>query len=297
MRAASQSLSVIMLRPPESPRSSCGRIFPKNWLLSLISSTYLTSTPVAFSNSATVPRLPGSMYSVHWANVNEPLTLPFFTKGALFPASLDVAVSSVPQPAARTAAASAAASMRRVIPDLSVVSRIRFHKLTGMRPRNQAHRRRQLANAGRRVILERGAVGVRVKDIAERAGIAPSSVLYYYPRLDDLMIEVSREAMERYAERRSGRVRKLTDPAGQLRLAIHLGVPTGPDDEESRLLYELDAFVGSSPAFGILTSSYFDRQVMLYQSVLESGAARGAFDLAAPADSLARGIVAMEDGL
>jgi AcrR family transcriptional regulator len=147
------------------------------------------------------------------------------------------------------------------------------------------------------VLLERGAVGLRVKDIAERAGIAPSSVLYYYPRLDELMIEVSREAMERYAERRSKQVRALDDPVAQLRLAISLGVPTGPDDEDSRLLYEIDAFVGSSPAFRVLSSAFFDRQVALYEQVLESGAARGAFELAAPADALARGIVAMEDGL
>jgi AcrR family transcriptional regulator len=166
-----------------------------------------------------------------------------------------------------------------------------------MRPRNQAERRRQLANAGRHVLLERGAVGVRVKDIAERAGITPSSVLYYYPRIDELMMEVSREAMERYAERRSRQVRALEDPARQLRLAIHLGVPTGPDDEESRLLYELDAFIGSSPAFRVLSSSFFDRQVVLYQHLLESGAARGVFRLAADADTLARGLVAMEDGL
>ena len=166
-----------------------------------------------------------------------------------------------------------------------------------MRPRNQALRRRQLTNAGRRVLLERGATGLRVKDIAERAGITPSSVLYYYPRLDELMMEVSREAMERYAERRSREVRELDDPVAQLRLAIRLGVPTGPDDEESRLLYELDAFVGSSPAFRVLSSAFFDRQVALYEHVLESGVTRGVFELAAPAGSLARGIVAMEDGL
>src|SRR3954466_9209226 len=112
-----------------------------------------------------------------------------------------------------------------------------------MRRKDQAVRRKQLAEAARQVLLERGAVGVRVKDIAERAGIAPSSVLYYYPRLDELMIEVTRDAMERYAERRSRSVRALDDPRKQLRLAIGLGVPTGPDDEESRLLYELDAFV------------------------------------------------------
>ena len=166
-----------------------------------------------------------------------------------------------------------------------------------MRPRNQAERRRQLTNAGRQVLLERGAVGLRVKDIAERAGITPSSVLYYYPRIDELVMEVSRDAMERYAELRSRRVRELDDPVHQLRLAIHLGVPTGPDDEDSRLLYEIDAFIGSSPAFRVLSSAYFDRQALLYQHVLESGAAHGAFWLRAEALSLARGLVAMEDGL
>lgn len=140
-------------------------------------------------------------------------------------------------------------------------------------------------------------MGLRVKDVAERAGITPSSVLYYYPRIDELMMDVSREAMERYAERRSRQVRALDGPARQLRLAIHLGVPTGPDDEDSRLLYELDAFVGSSPAFRVLSSSFFDRQVLLYQHLLESGAAQGVFRLGTDADALARGLVAMEDGL
>ena len=110
-------------------------------------------------------------------------------------------------------------------------------------------------------------------------------------------MEVSREAMERYAERRSRQVRTLDDPARQLRLAIHLGVPTGPDDEDSRLLYELDAFTGTSQAFAVMSSSFFDRQAMLYEYILDSGAARGDFTLAAPAATIARGIVALEDGL
>ncbi len=166
-----------------------------------------------------------------------------------------------------------------------------------MRRKDQASRREQLARASRHVLLERGAIGMRVKDIAERAGIAPSSVLYYYPRIDELMMEVSRDAIERYTERRSKRVRQLGDPARQLRLAIHLGVPTGPDDEESRLLYELDAFTSSSPAFAVMSSSFFDRQALLYQYVLESGVAQGSFELGGSAETLARGLVALEDGL
>jgi AcrR family transcriptional regulator len=166
-----------------------------------------------------------------------------------------------------------------------------------MRRKDQAARRRQLTDAARHVLLERGAVGVRVKDVAERAGLAPSSVLYYYPSLDELLIEVSRGAIDRFAERRAAAVHRVDGHARRLHLAIHLGVPTGPDDTESRVLYELDAFTGSSPAFGILTASYFDRQALLYESVLEAGARAGEFTLGSPALTIARGLVALEDGL
>lgn len=147
------------------------------------------------------------------------------------------------------------------------------------------------------MLLERGAVGVRVKDVAERAGLSASLVLYYYPDLDDLLFDVAREAIDRYAERRAEAVRRLAEPAERLRLAIRLGVPTGTEDEDSRILYELDAFTGVSPGFAALTVSFFDRQVALYESVLEAGAAAGSFQLDGPAIAIARGIVALEDGL
>jgi AcrR family transcriptional regulator len=166
-----------------------------------------------------------------------------------------------------------------------------------VRTKDQAARREQLTAAAREVLLERGAAGVRVKDIADRANLAPSSVLYYFPKLDELLLEVSRKAIHRYAERRAEAVGKLKPPAAQLALAIHLGVPTGPGDDESRLLYELDAFTGSSSAFAVLTTSYFDRQAALYRSVLEAGAENGEFRLTAAPLAIAQGMVGLEDGL
>jgi AcrR family transcriptional regulator len=166
-----------------------------------------------------------------------------------------------------------------------------------MRRKDQGRRRAELAAAARAVLLERGAVGLRVKDVAERAGLSPSSVLYYYPDLADLLLEVTRDAMARYAEGRAEAVRDVEEPVAQLRLAIRLGVPAGPDDDESRLLYELDALTGTSPLFATLSAAFFDRQAMLYERILERGAATGAFELDGPAETLARGFVAMEDGL
>jgi AcrR family transcriptional regulator len=166
-----------------------------------------------------------------------------------------------------------------------------------MRPKDQRQRRRQLAEAARRVLLERGAIGLRIKDVAERAGLASSSVLYYYPDIGDLLLEVASDAMNRYAERRAKEVKRVPDPPGQLRLAIELGVPTGPDDEESRLLYEIDALTGTSRAFEVLSRAFFDRQAMTYESTLEAGARSGDFELVGEAAQIARGMVALEDGL
>lgn len=166
-----------------------------------------------------------------------------------------------------------------------------------MRPRRQDERRRQLVESASRVLLERGAVGLRVKDVAERAGLAPSTVLYYYPEIEDLLLEVGSAAMSRYAERRAEAVRSVEGPVARLRLAIHLGIPSGPDDDQSRLLYEIDALTGTSHAFDVLSASFFDRQVSLYEGILEAGESAGDFELAAPAPRLARGLVAMEDGL
>ncbi len=166
-----------------------------------------------------------------------------------------------------------------------------------MRRKDQARRRAQLVAAARALLLEHGALGLRVKDIAARAGISPSAVLYYYPDLDDLMLEVTREAMSRYAERRAAAIRGIDDPCRQLRVAIGLGVPTGPDDEDSRLLYELDAMTGTSRLFATLSAAFFDRQVMLYERVLERGIEAGAFRLDSDPTTVARGLVALEDGL
>ena len=54
---------------------------------------------------------------------------------------------------------------------------------------------------------------------------------------------------------------------------------------------------GTSPAFRILSAAFFDRQVHLYESLIEAGIAAGELEPAANSTNIARGIVAMEDGL
>ncbi|MBT2442788.1 TetR family transcriptional regulator C-terminal domain-containing protein [Streptomyces sp. ISL-36] len=166
------------------------------------------------------------------------------------------------------------------------------------RPRNQTARRQALVSAAGQAITERGLEGLRIKDIADAAGVSQGSVLYYYPELDDLVLEVHRGAVESYlaSRQRSYDEAPAEDPAARLRALLHSGLPSMTDDPVHALLYELHRRAGRSPGHAELMTSLFAREIALYTTALEVGAATGAFSLAASAQDLAHGLVALEDG-
>jgi AcrR family transcriptional regulator len=166
------------------------------------------------------------------------------------------------------------------------------------RPRNQTARREALVSAAGQAIAQRGLEGLRIKDIADAAGVSQGSVLYYYPELDDLVLEVHRGAVESYltARQRAYDEAPGKDPAARLRALLHSGLPGAVDDPVHGLLYELHRRAGRSPGHAELMTSLFAREVALYTTALEVGAVTGAFTLAASAQDLAHGLVALEDG-
>ncbi len=162
------------------------------------------------------------------------------------------------------------------------------------RPRKQEKRRGSLRLAASRAI-EHGWGRVRLRDIAQAAGMSPASVLYYYPDVDRLIAEAIQHAIERFYERRAARVEEIDDPALQLSRTIAAGFPTGPDDREVLMLYLGVPVIRRDPTVAALIRSLTSRQVSLYQRILEVGQARGVFDLADDSLTIARNIVALED--
>jgi DNA-binding transcriptional regulator YbjK len=164
------------------------------------------------------------------------------------------------------------------------------------RPRDQDRRRRELVAATLRVVARRGLSGVRLRDVADEAGITSGAVLYYYENLDELFFAAYERAIERFCRDREQVVAAMEDPAAALATALGLGVPTGTDDAEIRLLYEFEAVAMRSPACAELMASYVERQVAMYAALLERGAEAGVFAPPADARMLARNLVAVEDG-
>jgi DNA-binding transcriptional regulator YbjK len=164
------------------------------------------------------------------------------------------------------------------------------------RPRDQVRRRRELVAATSKLVGRKGLASVKLRDIADAAGVTSGAVLYYYDGLDELFTAAYDGAVERFCRDREAAIAGVDDAAARLAAAIRLGVPGGPDDAEIRLLYELEAVAFRSPECAALMSAYIERQVAMYASVLDVGAAVGRLTLTARARDIARNIVALEDG-
>jgi AcrR family transcriptional regulator len=164
------------------------------------------------------------------------------------------------------------------------------------RPNRQKERRSDLIAAARGAILERGLVDLRLRDVAERAGMTASAVFYYYPGLDELLKEVAHEAIDRFCVHRARIVAGIADPRRRLVAMIASGLPDGKEDELCRLLYELGTISRRDAVHAARHITLFERQVGIYVGILEAGAATGVFRLAGDAVSIARNLVVLEDG-
>lgn len=165
------------------------------------------------------------------------------------------------------------------------------------RPKDQAARRKQLIQATLEAIASLGLARVTVKSIADRAGISPRLVPYYYPDLDALIEAAHQAASERYYWSRQRALEDDADPPTKLARLMHSGLPREGDRLLSQVLNEMSVNAGRSPMHSTLMTLLYDREVSLYQTVLDAGSASGDFSISEPTVVVARSFVALEDAL
>ena len=165
------------------------------------------------------------------------------------------------------------------------------------RRKDQTVRRRQLIRAARVTLARKGSEATRLADIAREAGVATGLVSYYFPSKDDLLLEATRSCIDGFYSEREEAVARVEDPLEKLELAVRLALPEGPDDGDWIILVEFWTRALRSVPLATVASLFQARSRGLYVAILEEGAARGRFTLAADADSLARSLTAMIEGL
>ncbi|MFC4535859.1 TetR/AcrR family transcriptional regulator [Sphaerisporangium dianthi] len=161
--------------------------------------------------------------------------------------------------------------------------------------KSRADRRVDLIEAARRAILRHGTQGVHLNHVAEEAGLTSGAVLYHYPDLSELLVEAHHAGMERFYELRVKRIAQCSDPVQKLLVTIRSGLPVGPDDPGVRLLNELGGAAARKRVYAVLLTTLYDRQVAMYQSILDTGAALGVFTLVGDSLTISRNLVALED--
>ncbi len=140
--------------------------------------------------------------------------------------------------------------------------------------RSKSERKADLLEAAQRAMAEHGA-GVRLNQVAEQAGLTSGAILYHYPDLQDLLVDANRAGMERFHDARVKAIEGISDPAARLVVTITSGLPLDGDDEEVRLLCALGGEAARNTVYAVLLTSLFDRQVAMYQAILESGCGAG----------------------
>ena len=158
----------------------------------------------------------------------------------------------------------------------------------------QRERRDRLFTAAQQAVVMRGA-DVRLKDIADMAGLTSGAILYHYPDVQSLLLEANQAVIERFLDNRVKAIRGLASPAEKLVVTVAGGLPVNAEDADVKLLCALGGAASRYPAYAAMLTSLFDRQVAMYQVILDKGAATGDFDLQGDSQTIGRNIVALED--
>jgi len=167
-------------------------------------------------------------------------------------------------------------------------------KPSGRESRQKSAKRTDLLEAAQRAMAEHG-TAVRLNQVAEHAGMTSGAILYHYPDLQDLLVDANRAGMERFYTERVAALEGINDPAERLTVTITSGLPVAQDDEEVRLLCALGGEAARNTIYAVLLTALFDRQVAMYQTLLETGATQGVFQLSSDSLTIARNLVALED--
>lgn len=167
------------------------------------------------------------------------------------------------------------------------------------RPKNQERRRAELVAVTSRLLVERGAAGARLTDIAEAAHVTPATISYYYPDLAELYVESHSTVTSEYVTRRTQKVRARAGAREQLVECIRLGIPVKgqPSYDATVLLLELTALGSRTPAITAAANVFEAAELQLYDEVLRLGVTEGNFDLRFSTAEVARLLLAVEDGV
>lgn len=166
-------------------------------------------------------------------------------------------------------------------------------------PGTADQRRAQMLDAALNIISERGYAETRIADVAERAGVSPALVIYYYKTKDQLLTEAIRYYEDTWYAVGQARIANLPTQAARLEefVAMTCLAEAGPELNDSWQLW-LDFWTQAArnEAVASVRQKSDERWRDAIVSLVRSGQAAGEFD-DIDAESFAICLSALLDGL
>lgn len=160
-------------------------------------------------------------------------------------------------------------------------------------------RREQMIRAALEVIQERGFPDTRIADVAQRAGVSPALVIYYFGTKDSLLTEAIRFSEDAFYDLSARRMAAAANARGRLEEIVALTCLTTDDDDSAdswTLWLDLWAQAARHSAVARVREEFDERWRETLRSIVRAGQAAGEFG-AIDADDFAVGFSALLDGL
>lgn len=161
------------------------------------------------------------------------------------------------------------------------------------RPTTGHVRRPAILKAAAAVIAERGVIGTRIADVAERAGTSAPGVLYWFETKDELLTEALSFADDRFYEELHGELARLDSARARLRRIVELWPAEG--DDEAVLWMELWVRALRDPEVNAARERLDGRWRSAIADIVREGQAAGEFG-PVDADEFALTLGALMDG-
>jgi AcrR family transcriptional regulator len=160
-------------------------------------------------------------------------------------------------------------------------------------------RREQMLRAALEVISERGYADTRIADVAERTGISPALVIYYFKTKDQLLTEAIRYSEDSWYSAGLRRIAELPTASARLEEIVAMSClpEADPEPHDSWLLWlDFWALAARAPEVGSLRQKADERWRDAIRSLVLAGQETGEFR-AVDAESFAITLCSLLDGL
>ena len=169
------------------------------------------------------------------------------------------------------------------------------------RQKNGKDRHQEILEAAARVITDRGLAETRISDIADRCGVSPGLILYYFESKDRLLVEALTSANDQFYLRLSREMRRMDSAREQLERLVELSVPgLLPEFErldEWALWIEIWVRALRDPKLAQEREALDRRWRQSIADIIRLGRSTGEFPEGQDADQLGLELGAMIDGL